>query len=261
MHTLSTQRVDLILCDYRMPGMDGLTLFMEVHANPRWQDIPFIFLSAYAELNDRVSALRQGAADFMTKPAHTEELVARIVNTLKRSIERKKMIQGGDAALTASLEIMRMDDILEMFARERQTGILKVSSAQRLSIYRDPAAAPALAACLRDDSREVRVAAAIALAACGTRASVPPLLAALTDPDPNVCRAAAVALENLTGHTDDPASPRSAQAWRDWFRGTTWAKIEQALIKRVETGDRDVVRRAAVALGHVGSKPAKSILT
>ena len=133
---------------------------------------------------------------------------------------------------------------------------LKVSSAQRLSIFRDPAAASALAGCLRDDDRGVRVAAAIALAACGARDSVPPLLNALTDADPLVARSAAIALENLTGHTDDPVRPRTAQAWRTWFRGTTWAKIEQTLVERVNTGDRDAVRRAAVALGHVGSKAA-----
>ncbi len=43
------------------------------------------------------------------------------------------------------------------------------SAAARLSIFRDPIAAPALAECLRDRSREVRVAACMALAACGSR--------------------------------------------------------------------------------------------
>ena len=79
---------------------------------------------------------------------------------------------------------------------------LRVSAAQRLAIFRDPAAAPALAECLADAERELRVAAALALAACGTRDSVPPLLEALTDPDPLVAQAAAVALENLTGHAE-----------------------------------------------------------
>lgn len=143
---------------------------------------------------------------------------------------------------------------------------LKISAAQRLSIFRDAAAAESLAACLRDDSREVRVAAATALAACGTRESVQPLLTALTDAEPHVAQAAAVAIENLTGYAQSfnaftpQEKARQAQAWRDWFSGTTWEKIEQQLVERLKSDDRDVVRRAAVTLGHVGGDGARAAL-
>ncbi|MBM3890645.1 MAG: hypothetical protein FJ388_16145, partial [Verrucomicrobia bacterium] len=140
---------------------------------------------------------------------------------------------------------------------------LRLSAIQRLAIFRDPAAAPALAGCLRDESRELRVAAAIALAACGTRESVSPLLDALADTEPLVAQAAAVALENLIGHAEKfdafgLASDRSAQAqrWRDWFKSTGCEKIEAELVQRIASTDRDVVRRAAVTLGHTGSSDA-----
>jgi len=139
----------------------------------------------------------------------------------------------------------------------------KMSASQRLAIFRDPAAAPALAARLKDESREVRVAAAMALATCGTRDTVPALLAALADGDPLVAQAAAVAVENLTGHAapfDPFTAPddrtRQAKAWQAWFLGTNWEAIEKDLIKRLESADRDVVRRAAVALGHTGGSDA-----
>ncbi|NQT37829.1 MAG: HEAT repeat domain-containing protein [Planctomycetes bacterium] len=141
----------------------------------------------------------------------------------------------------------------------------KISAAQRLSIFRDLAAAPALAEALEDESREARVAAATALGACGTRESVPALLNALDDTDPLVAQAAAVALENLTGHAEpfDPFTPsqqQASQAWRQWFGGTTWAKIEQELVVRLQDADRNVVRRAAVALGHTGGDAARVAL-
>ena len=144
---------------------------------------------------------------------------------------------------------------------------LKISSAQRLSVFRAPEAAPALASLLGDDSREVRVAAAMALGACGTRESVPPLLAALSTGDPLTAQAAAVALENLTGHREEfngfaaPAE-RAAQAekWRAWFAATNWQSIEQDLVQRLQDADRDVVRRAAVALGHIGQDAARDAL-
>jgi len=144
---------------------------------------------------------------------------------------------------------------------------LKISAAQRLSIFRDPAAAKALADCLRDSNREVQVAAAVALATCGTRDSAQPLLAALESKDCLVAQAAAMAIENITGHGRPfnafaPFKERSVQAraWRQWFTDTPWAQIEQALIQRLENADRDIVRRAAVALAHVGSEAAHAPL-
>lgn len=143
----------------------------------------------------------------------------------------------------------------------------QISAAQRLSLFRDPSAAPALAKCLRDPSREVRVAAAMSLAACGSRESIEPLLDALSSPEPLVAQAAAVAIENLTGSTEplDASATRAerrrqASQWRQWFANTSWEKIEAELIQRLQSSDRDVVRRAAVALGHTGGDAARIAL-
>ncbi len=144
---------------------------------------------------------------------------------------------------------------------------LKISASQRLAIYRDPTAAAALADCLRDSNREVRVAAAMSLAACGTRQSIEPLLDRLMDREPLVAQAAVVALENLTGHaaTFDAFARRSirreqAAAWRQWLENNPWDSVEQDLISRLASPDRDVVRRAAVALGHMGGASAREAL-
>jgi len=143
---------------------------------------------------------------------------------------------------------------------------MKISAAQRLAVFRDPAAAKTLAIALHDPSREVRVAAATALAACGTRESVPPLLDTLSDLEPHVAQAAVVALENLTGHAQPfnafvpQKQARQGQAWRDWFAAATWERIEQELVARLQSDDRNVVRRAAVTLGHVGGDKARAAL-
>jgi HEAT repeat protein len=123
---------------------------------------------------------------------------------------------------------------------------VRTKAAYRLALARDPAAADALTRCLTDEVREVRVASALALAACGTRASVPALLALSSEADPLVSQAAAVALENLTGH----AEPGD---WGAWFGSTDWSQIESGLVVRLAGESRDVIRRAAVALGHVGA--------
>jgi HEAT repeat protein len=144
---------------------------------------------------------------------------------------------------------------------------LKTSTAQRLAIFRAPEAAPALAALLNHASREVRLAGTVALATCGTRESVPPLLKALVDDDPVVAQGAAMALENLTGHREsfnpfgsDTDRKREVKAWETWFANTSWKAIERGLTKEIETGDRNRVRRAAVALGHTGGAAGRIAL-
>ncbi len=143
-----------------------------------------------------------------------------------------------------------------------------ISAAQRLAVFRDHSAAPALAGLLGVSIREARVAAAFALAACGTRDSVTPLLAALNDTDPLVAQASAIALENLTGHSEafdafassETSEQQSVESWRTWLKKTSWDEIERELAGRLSSTNRDVVRRAAVALGHVGGDGARGAL-
>jgi HEAT repeat protein len=144
---------------------------------------------------------------------------------------------------------------------------VRITAANRLALFRDRAAAPALAAVLGDPSGEVRVAATMAISACGTRDSVPPLLGLLEDPEPNVAQAAAVALENLTAHDEPvglPATPAArkvqANAWRAWLRENPWPKIEAALVERIDSADRVVQRQAIVTLGHMGGDAARAAL-
>lgn len=141
---------------------------------------------------------------------------------------------------------------------------LRISAAQRLGIFRHRNASPALAQCLRDKEREVRVAAAVSLAACGDRGAVQPLLGALQDADPLVAQAAAVALENLTGQRQpfDPFAGkaeqrRQAEAWGKWYQQNDWARVEKDLVTRLSGTNRDDIRQAAVALGHIGGDAAR----
>ena len=164
-----------------------------------------------------------------------------------------------DAAATGTQEVAALIAQLGTASAD-----LKISAAQRLGIFRQRAAAPALALCLRDEQREVRVAAAVALAACGNRDSVAPLLDALLDADSFVARAAALALENLTGHAQpfdplDGATPQAGQAtaWRAWQQANPWDLLETGLVKRLAGTDRDDIRKAAVALGHIGGDAAR----
>lgn len=74
---LSGQRPDLILLDLMLPGLSGEELL------PKIKELPVIIMSAKASVEDKVSLLLGGAADYITKPFHTKELLARITVALR----------------------------------------------------------------------------------------------------------------------------------------------------------------------------------
>lgn len=73
---------DLILLDIRMPDLSGYEVCQQLKADPLTQDIPVIFLSALHETLDKVQAFAVGGADYITKPFHVQEVLARIQNQL-----------------------------------------------------------------------------------------------------------------------------------------------------------------------------------
>jgi len=68
----------LILLDIRMPNMDGFGLCAQLKNNPQTQHIPIIFLSALDNTEDKLHAFDAGGVDYITKPFHAAEVLARI---------------------------------------------------------------------------------------------------------------------------------------------------------------------------------------
>jgi DNA-binding response OmpR family regulator len=68
----------LILLDIVMPSMDGYEVCARLKADPLTRDIPIIFLSALDDSEGKVRAFEAGAVDYVTKPFHAEEVLARI---------------------------------------------------------------------------------------------------------------------------------------------------------------------------------------
>ena len=124
--------VDLVICDFRMPGMDGVTLFTEARATLQWRDIPFLFLSGYAEPKDRVHALRQGAEDFLMKPVHLEELIVRIQHALERRRARQQLVLMNQTVLQGALEVFRLEGVLALLEQSRSSGTVQINSPTRL---------------------------------------------------------------------------------------------------------------------------------
>jgi len=80
---LKQDSIDLILLDINMPGMDGFELCTKLKKNKRTKDIPIIFLTGQKGSEYVAKGLELGAADYLGKPVHEVELLARVRNHLK----------------------------------------------------------------------------------------------------------------------------------------------------------------------------------
>ncbi|MBI5915900.1 MAG: response regulator [Bacteroidetes bacterium] len=79
---------DLILSDIMMPVMDGFQLLEKLKGDDRWRHIPVVMLTARADAQDKLRALRIGVDDYLLKPFEEEELLLRVENLLKNYRQR-----------------------------------------------------------------------------------------------------------------------------------------------------------------------------
>ncbi|MEB3883485.1 response regulator [Lyngbya sp. CCY1209] len=83
-------RLDLILLDIVMPGMDGFETCRRLKQSPATSDIPIILMTALDDTADKVKGLSLGAVDYITKPFQAEEVLARInVHLQMRSLTQE----------------------------------------------------------------------------------------------------------------------------------------------------------------------------
>jgi two-component system OmpR family response regulator len=84
--TVAEHAIDLLVLDVMLPGSDGLTLCRELRTRSR---MPVLMLSARGEDVDRIVGLEIGADDYVAKPFHPRELLARIRAILHRTLEEE----------------------------------------------------------------------------------------------------------------------------------------------------------------------------
>ena len=76
---------DLMIVDVMMPHMDGYEVCRTVKGDPRTAHLPVVMLTAKAQTASQLEGFRAGAVDYITKPVHPQDLVARIAAVLERA--------------------------------------------------------------------------------------------------------------------------------------------------------------------------------
>jgi two-component system OmpR family response regulator len=110
-------KFDAIVLDIMLPRLDGLSVLRA------WREAelmtPVLILSARSELEERIEGLDLGADDYLTKPFHTAELIARLRAIARRSIGNESLLQTGDLTVNLlSREVTYQSTKLDLTVRE-----------------------------------------------------------------------------------------------------------------------------------------------
>lgn len=128
----ASNEFDLVICDYLMPGMDGIEVIQRLRLIPAFAAVPLVMITSYGQMDVRCRAIEAGVTDFLHKPIDPVELVARVRNllALRRAhveiCERARLLDGAVSLANLVLE-QREEEIIwrlarAIDARDGQTG-------------------------------------------------------------------------------------------------------------------------------------------
>ena len=130
---LEHSRFDLILLDIMLPEIDGFELMEYI----RPTEIPVIFITAKARVEDKVKGLRLGAEDYIVKPFDTAELLARVDVVLRRYHKDQAVFEAGGLVIdTCSMQVKKDGKEIKLTKKEYDLLLLFEQNPGR-ALYRD----------------------------------------------------------------------------------------------------------------------------
>jgi len=117
---------DLIISETTFPDGDGFDLRRRVRATPDWAEIPFIFLTAEAAIENKIRGLELGVDDYLTKPIYIKEIVTRINILLqKRQRLRFEERKDGRTRFAGRVADMPVVDVIQTIEISRKSGVIQ----------------------------------------------------------------------------------------------------------------------------------------
>jgi signal transduction histidine kinase len=126
---------DLILLDITMPQMNGYEVCQHLKADAKTSGIPVIFLSALDQVLDKVTAFAVGGVDYITKPFHLEEVLARIENQLTiQRLQKKLHEQNAQLQESEALEREKAQQLEQALQKLKQAQAQLIQSEKMSSL-------------------------------------------------------------------------------------------------------------------------------
>jgi len=117
---------DLIISETTFPDGDGFELRRRVRTTPEWGEIPFIFLTAEAAIENKIRGLELGVDDYLTKPIYIKEIVTRINILLqKRQRTRFEERRDGRTRFAGRVADMPVVDVIQTIEISRKSGVIQ----------------------------------------------------------------------------------------------------------------------------------------
>jgi CheY-like chemotaxis protein len=105
---------DLVLCDYRMPGLDGRRLYEKLRARQQTKQIPFIFLASRGDIEEKLRPIVEGVEEFVAKPFFLKDLVRRTKKVIDRlHLEKLQNRAVRPGVIQGRLEEMSILDLMQ----------------------------------------------------------------------------------------------------------------------------------------------------
>jgi len=120
---------DVILCDYKMPGLDGRQLFEKLRGREATRHIPFLFMASRPDIEERLRPLVDGVEDFIVKPFLVKDLVRiakKVIDRLHLEKLQKRAKRPG--VIQGRLEEMSMIDLMQSLEMGQKSCRLVVQS-------------------------------------------------------------------------------------------------------------------------------------
>jgi CheY-like chemotaxis protein len=108
------EQPDLVVCDFRMPGIDGRQLYEKVRSRQQTRNVPFIFLAGRMDIEEKLRHLVDGVEEFVTKPFFLTDFVQRskkVIDRLQLEKLQKRAVRPG--VIQGRLEEMSILDLMQ----------------------------------------------------------------------------------------------------------------------------------------------------
>jgi DNA-binding response OmpR family regulator len=120
LEAIASNPPDLVLLDIMMPELSGYEVCKQLKSQPHTSEIPVIFISALDAAEDKVNAFAAGGVDYVTKPFHFEEVLARVQTHLSIRALQKRLEVKNDQLEREIMERKRVEEKLREYAIDLQ---------------------------------------------------------------------------------------------------------------------------------------------